>query len=965
MPNSDISTVYDSDDEQQKSVEQGFVGNSSLFIDKLTDNLSKDSTSYPATSFLTEIGNRVFLNEEIDKQYQKLKDPLTWKKNELEEKIVLIEAAQLAFDNNLIQDSNKQQIISKQLKNLQPLKDELKKLESLIKRRNQLFEGPGDGLTLKGAFPLIPRKLSEASLEDYRKNLPDVFKGKTDIKIQEYFIDLQKYLNDPSKRKAQEDYTNVLKHILPDEKNLIVRGDKYSAACANKVNNLLHLATKEEKGEYLRLNAHTIQERYKKDVNKMTEKETDSYIKNTKKYIRDNLEDIYDVITETKSYSLDHEYLGALEKLDNFVLEARLYRKIRRDEIKNTLVINNEGGQGVNIPPGNSTHMTIERGGSARTEVTRLGSYKVIAGREDNLPIIERYAEHSSDLQRNGDKEFRALMQLESMRSPAALIANEMFLELATSEYINDVSAKYNYENIPHLMPMAMLKAVRSAETTVQQDKGETSAFIKYDYDSSTTAPNAEILENRNQRLLFDYIISKAEILDEHGAVKEQTELKKEGWGVKKQGNELLIKKNNGEYQISLTSDSNYEIKEIKAFPSNIFHQLIKSHYDVDVSYLQDQTIEATITNEKEIGEEIGEETIAKTTNKRSAKAAGLADKDHPDQPPNKTFKPTHKDNNLTKAEKVNLSASSEIEEKIGLTYNLQAAIEAANAGQAASLATLEKLRVRAVIESDINLKAVDVLPPIAIQEKQNTTEQTRNKPPIRLVLESDHLSQHVTNVQKFAQQIDSGEISKQQVILLERKEYGDNLGMQDVIKLANIIEYNQKQAKIEDQIQLPANIEHSLIYADAKLYQAARENEIKVIGLEGKNLKTEYGSAAHDRAREEYMVDIIEKLGAKNYEVIANIGQNHAANIQERLPQAKLEQPALLTSKNSLSSSKISGKNISSNTQTSLISEVQQIRNKLVKNNLLGNSRNSQSTAFNPPRQVTKQTKENNRGRS
>lgn len=256
-----------------------------------------------------------------------------------------------------------------------------------------------------------------------------------------------------------------------------------------------------------------------------------------------------------------------------------------------------------------------------------------------------------------------------------------------------------------------------------------------------------------------------------------------------------------------------------------------------------------------------------------------------PTVPPAKKHKTASSDSspdlnaNLTKTEKASIGSKQNSVQKKGSNY-LQDVLEAVNEGEDKALAALAKINIISVIESDVNMKSVDQLP--VVKNADQTEKERPNIASVQIVAEDNHLSDHKGNVQKFREQIESGEIGKNNVILLERKEYGDNLGMQDVIKLANIIEHNEQHP--DNAIRIPANIKDDwLLYEDAVLYKVAKEAGVRVIGLEGKNLKTEYGTTEHNQAREEYMGQMIERLESKGYEVIANVGSDHEAALKER----------------------------------------------------------------------------------
>ncbi|RZI46015.1 hypothetical protein EDM53_04405 [Rickettsiales endosymbiont of Peranema trichophorum] len=95
---------------------------------------------------------------------------------------------------------------------------------------------------------------------------------------------------------------------------------------------------------------------------------------------------------------------------------------------------------------------------------------------------------------------------------------------------------------------------------------------------------------------------------------------------------------------------------------------------------------------------------------------------------------------------------------------------------------------------------------------------------------------EHGRNIQDLISRIENGKLEKNTVICLERKQFGENLGMKDVILLSKIVEHNERNQS--DQIVLPEGMRESPIYQDALLYSKAKEHGIKVVGVEGKGFR-------------------------------------------------------------------------------------------------------------------------------
>jgi hypothetical protein len=211
-----------------------------------------------------------------------------------------------------------------------------------------------------------------------------------------------------------------------------------------------------------------------------------------------------------------------------------------------------------------------------------------------------------------------------------------------------------------------------------------------------------------------------------------------------------------------------------------------------------------------------------------------------------------------------------------GEIYGIRESVAAIN-GNSSEL--LNKINKEAVIAADIDLKAVDV--------KEQVASDKVGK--VEFLAEQDHIKDHAQNTKSLIDRIKSSSIDQNTVIAIERKSYGQNLGVPDVIMLANIIEHNEKNPN--NQLKVPEEItKDSLIYQDAVLYNTAKEHGVKVIGLEGKNLEAGKDSAEeYNKAREDYMASRITKLTEKGYNVIAYVGSAHVKNLK-RSVESKLE---------------------------------------------------------------------------
>jgi uncharacterized protein (DUF2164 family) len=216
-----------------------------------------------------------------------------------------------------------------------------------------------------------------------------------------------------------------------------------------------------------------------------------------------------------------------------------------------------------------------------------------------------------------------------------------------------------------------------------------------------------------------------------------------------------------------------------------------------------------------------------------------------------------------------------------GESYNMKELFAEAN-GSDSQLSELVALSKEAIDTTEGDLKAAVHSKDGVAPEKVGTVE---------FLAESNHIEDHAKNTQSLIAKIASGDIGKDTVIAIERKSYGNNLGVSDVILLASILEHNEQNAnEPKKQLKIPAEIkEDSLIYQDALLYNEAKKHGIKVIGLEGKGLTSSKELPEdYNREREDHMASRITELTSKGYNVIAHVGSAHVENLQERVTGAK-----------------------------------------------------------------------------
>ncbi len=191
-----------------------------------------------------------------------------------------------------------------------------------------------------------------------------------------------------------------------------------------------------------------------------------------------------------------------------------------------------------------------------------------------------------------------------------------------------------------------------------------------------------------------------------------------------------------------------------------------------------------------------------------------------------------------------------------------------------------------------------------------NKTEQQRSstKPKIHLFSESDHKIDHPNHIKNLLAHIDSLPTPEEGktnniIIALERKQEGKNLGMPDVILLAELIKKEEKlnQEKLDELppiILIPDNVRNSLIYQDALLYKAAEEKGIKVIGIDKAKISAQkrpdqegYDPKGYNEEREDHMIEMLVAISNShpNHNIIFPVGASHIENISDALESRSL----------------------------------------------------------------------------
>ncbi len=142
----------------------------------------------------------------------------------------------------------------------------------------------------------------------------------------------------------------------------------------------------------------------------------------------------------------------------------------------------------------------------------------------------------------------------------------------------------------------------------------------------------------------------------------------------------------------------------------------------------------------------------------------------------------------------------------------------------------------------------------------------------ITFFLEHSH-NIHAFYISSLIDMINQNQIIADTIICLERKQYGNNLGMPDVVAIANYLEQGNA---------LPAELQNLPIHYDALLYNVAKVRNIKVMGIEGKGLPYPKESLSYHQAREEYMLYQLSNIIKAGKKAIVLLGAQHASLIQK-----------------------------------------------------------------------------------
>lgn len=225
----------------------------------------------------------------------------------------------------------------------------------------------------------------------------------------------------------------------------------------------------------------------------------------------------------------------------------------------------------------------------------------------------------------------------------------------------------------------------------------------------------------------------------------------------------------------------------------------------------------------------------------------------------------TSNSKNLTKTEKTFLSSPKK-------KFNLVSSLEGTNGKSLTEIQNIISNGKRKNLQEETNVQ---------LANKSSSTKIGT----VSIIVESDHTRDHKENVHALINQIKSNIIKPDTVIFLERKEGCKNLGMKDVILLADIIKYNNKVDEFS-KIKMPDMITKTMIYKDALLYNVARDYAIDIKGIEGSKLQSnkKIDEQAYNEEREEYMAKQIIQIADAKKDVILLVGKDHVKSLEHKL---------------------------------------------------------------------------------
>ena len=404
------SSVYDSSDEGQSEVENRFIANKN-YINELYRN-AKD-TLYPFSYILTDISNRLLFSKDVTEKYNKIKDPLQFKINNLKkheciyndaacgakslniniknrEKLIadlkklgsssngikiIVEEQEIELEKDkkarkewveknkkcFNNSGNSPEEIVETVSNLyqQKSKDDLRtieKIEILQKARDEL------NIILKGAFPFRINKLSPKFIENYNKNLD---KNDNEKVVVEALTKLRNQLDFDKVIQKSDDLDKICKLFgikIVYDKKMTRYLDSTKKSLLNNIESVIGRAPNDDDvNEYIRLNYNKLNQDQEFIQLKGSSSGLIRYIKEKVNHdIAINSEEIYKISKQTAKYTTDPDYLQELAKgssKEDFLVQIRAYRKLNRDIEKNVLLAGDEGTR--NVPPGGNTTVKI------------------------------------------------------------------------------------------------------------------------------------------------------------------------------------------------------------------------------------------------------------------------------------------------------------------------------------------------------------------------------------------------------------------------------------------------------------------------------------------------------------------------------------------------------------------------------------------------------------------------------
>lgn len=522
--------------------------------------------SNPFSYLLTDIGNQLLLLQEITTSYRKVKDPLSFKINWLQEQSFLHNAAHLyvkAFsDSNFISatkeiSSDHNSSYDKWEKSyaefkgakddkyiLEKYSDLSKKttdeLDYVLKLKNERDEFH---TKLKGAFPLMPKQLAQSFITDYQQKMTG--ESSDPKEITKLLIQARDLLSINSATK-QADYINKLaKEMFSIEFYAGRHGDtpELRKSLKENIENIIGRAPASSEVEnYIGVHKLRADQKVKQNIDEEVEDIDKHFVQKCQEdfasYREKNFDRICAVSSDLRAYATDSDYLKMLEQ-ERYLVQIRTYKKLNLS-ISEGILLAGEAGIRKAVPGANTT-IEITPRGSATLLVGELASYKKIANKiPETLKHYKAWFKNPINNTIEQEPVFDSLMKIEDIRNSSSLLTARMFFDLSEEQFqpVRVAATRYDFKDIAKKMSMAMKGAVAASLYLEQIFGSDLIGKSLYDHrvidNISEAKKQALIFDTRNKLILFDWLSHKmgiAKIVDSLAKVQAQdTAIGINGW---------------------------------------------------------------------------------------------------------------------------------------------------------------------------------------------------------------------------------------------------------------------------------------------------------------------------------------------------------------------------------------------------------------------------------------------------